>query len=134
MTEFNKKSNRVYLALRIVIDNNDYIPFESKLHNHPALTNTSQIILPYNSNSIHYPNAGINFEKTLIINDEEYIIRNGSIARSQLNTIVSKRKFIMRMFTKYIKEYKEIIRKDSGPIPFRCKYTTLKYYHTELGI
>ncbi len=139
LTEINQKINRVYLALEISVDDNKYyIPFESKLYSHPALTNKSQIIFPYtsfeNGTKQKFSSAGINFEKCLIINDLSYIVFGGHIPRKQYQDIQSKKKFIIRAFTKYISDYKAHVLSGSEEMPFRYKYSTLKYFHEELNI
>ena len=134
LSEMNQDEKRPYLALKISIDMNDYyVPFESKLHMHPGLINKSLICLPYQTEDEEFPTAGINFEKTLIINDPNYIIETGSIRNNQFNEITLKWDFITRQFEKYVKDY-IFYRKKGLRMPFRFKYSTLVYFHNELNI
>lgn len=133
LTEMNLDFNRPYLSLKITLDNNDYyIPFESELHTHPGLVDKALIILPYQTETKSFENAGINFEKTIIVNDPTYVIEEGSIKNNQFNEIVLKYDFILRQFTKYINDYKKC--HDSEHLPFRFKFSSLKYFHDELGL
>lgn len=134
LNEINQDEKRPYLALKISIDTNDYyIPFESRLHMHPGLNNKSLICLPYQTDEDDFPTAGINFEKTLIINDPEYIIETGSVRNNQFNGIILRWDFIIRQFEKYIKDYIFFTQR-GGNMPFRFKYSTLVYFHDELNI
>ena len=125
--EANSKESRIYLGIKITIDNNNcFVPFETKLHKHPLLDNISQYPVPSNTR----PDAGLNFEKCLIINNSEYIkeiisIEQAKIANTQKNTLLNNKVDIVTKFNLYIKKYIKACKKNREKRDFIFRYSTL---------
>jgi len=60
------KDDRIYLGIIITINNNNcFVPLETNLKDNELLKRNSQWPVPSSTR----PNAGLNFEKSLIVND-----------------------------------------------------------------
>lgn len=131
--EGNKKEMRLYLGIRIKLDDNNYfIPFESKLFDHPALKDTSQYSLPSSTR----PNAGLNFEKCLIINDLSYIeiLAEPGLAHSQYKKLVEEQDLIIERLEIYIQKFIKACEKKREKREFMFKFSTLHEFKSELGV
>jgi len=133
ISEINTKESRMYLCLLININNNTIlIPFESEVPQIEALLKNSLYKLPSETR----PNAGLNFEKLLIINDYSYftIISNPKIANSQKREIENNTDAIREKLEKYISNYIKACSKNREKREFIFKYSTLHLFKKELGI
>lgn len=134
--EANSKENRIYLGIKIKInDNNYFIPFETKLFKHPRLVGVSQYPVPSNKR----PNAGLNFEKCLVINDSKYIkkeilITEAKMSNKQKSILKNNEKDITNKFNLYIKKYITACKKNREKREFIFKYSTLHEFKDELNI
>ena len=102
VANIKKQSNRMYLFLKIKIDeNNILIPLRTNL---PKLGNA---VVGYHVPSKSKPNAGFDYRKMLIV-DDEYIIpvENLNIPNSQQKIILEKYEVIETQVKTYIKNYK----------------------------
>lgn len=130
--EGNTKEKRMYLGIIINIgENYCFIPFESKLANNPRL-DCAQWRLP----STTRPEAGLNFEKCLIINDLSYVecLENPKLANSQKGGIQENKSEIKNKLNLYLQKYVTAFQKGRHKKDFIFKYTTLSCYHDELGL
>lgn len=124
--EMNKKSGRLYLYLSIKYKNLYFlIPFESKLF----LGNPKGIyLLP----TVKKPDAGINFEKVIILKDTTYIIqlqqKKVHIPRRQTNKIKQEIKKIEKKFEEYVDNFIKACQKNREKKEAEYRYSTLHYY------
>lgn len=133
VTEAREKQNRMYLGIVVDIGPvNCFVPFESHLRDNKELRRVSQWPLP----SATRPDAGLNFEKCLILSDEKYLdwIENPKIASSQMRQIEQGKNAIRAKLTRYINNYISAVRKGRHMIEFVYRYTTLHCFHDELGL
>jgi len=131
--EADLKSTRIYLGIVIQINNNNcFIPLETKLKENELLARKSQWPLPSSTR----PDAGLNFEKCLIINDLRHLnlIHNPQIANSQKRGIDNNKKSIRARLNRYIENYIKAYNKDRHLKDYIFKFTTLHYFHKELGL
>jgi len=131
--EADLKSDRVYLGVVIAIGgNNCFVPFETKLKDNALLRRYSQWPVPSSTR----PEAGLNFEKCLIINNFEYLtlIENPQIANSQKREINKNKASIKAKLNRYITNYINAYNKDRHLKEFIFKFTTLHCFHKELGL
>ena len=134
MIEANTQSNRIYLGLNFHIHGKNFvIPFESNLYKSVQLEKISQYPLPISSR----PNAGINFEKCLIINDVEDIkeiipLDESKIANEQKNEIKNNELDIITRFNYYINNFIKSCNKGREKKEFIFKYSTLHFFKDEL--
>ena len=57
------------------------------------------------------------------------------LERNQFHAIISKKHQIAKEIRRYIKYYKDILKRNKDPNSIRTfRYSTLKYFHKELGI
>lgn len=129
-TNIDKQSNRMYLFLRIQIDeNNILVPLRTNL---PKLTNTN---IGYSIPSKNKPNAGLDYRKILIVEDRYIIpINNLNIPKSQQRAISENYKTIEKQVNNYIKNYKKAVEKNRHFIDKRFKFSTLHNFHKELKL
>jgi len=133
ISEINTKESRIYLCLLININNNTVlIPFESEVPQIEALLKNSLYKLP----STTRPEAGLNFEKLLIINDHSYldIIPSPRIANSQKKEIENNKEAIKEKLEKYIENYIKACNKQREKKVFIFKFSTLHLFKEELGV
>lgn len=82
------------------------------------------------------PNAGIDYRKLLIINNNKYIERPeyNNISRKQMSTISTNYEKIQSNINKYIDGYIKSAKKGRNLIDKKFRFSTLHNYHNELGI
>ena len=130
VANIKKQSNRMYLFLKIKIDeNNILIPLRTNL---PKLGNA---VVGYHVPSKSKPNAGFDYRKMLIV-DDEYIIpvENLNIPNSQQKIILEKYEVIETQVKKYIKNYKKAVEKNRQFKDRIFKFSTLHNFHKELNL
>jgi len=122
--EANIKSNRLYMYLTVKYKDLIFlVPFESDLFqkNQPAI---------YPLPTEKKPNAGLNFEKTLILDDESQIekieFEDLKIPRSQKNKIVDDLEEINEKFNRYIENFIKTCAKNRENREFAYRFSTLK--------
>ncbi len=130
VANIKKQSNRMYLFLKIKIDeNNILIPLRTNL---PKLGNA---VVGYHVPSKSKPNAGFDYRKMLIV-DDEYIIpvENLNIPNSQQKIILEKYEVIETQVKTYIKNYKKAVEKNRQFKDRIFKFSTLHNFHKELNL
>lgn len=131
--EINTKNNRMYLCLMMKLDGNQVlIPLETNLHKAPALLANSLYELPSNTR----PNAGLNLEKLLIVNDNKYleIIDHPEISHKQMQKMKKDIELINKKTERYIHKYKKACERNKENEVFIFKFSTLHLFKNELGI
>ena len=79
--------------------------------------------------------TGIDFSKAVIVNEEKYIGEVAEIDNKEYVELNDRIAFIISKFRTYIKGYYSYAAGKSNEYQAkRYKYTTLKYFHKELGI
>lgn len=124
------KTDRPYLVLLVTIENNKFaIPFRTNIkHNNCyKFPKTGR-----NTNSA----SGLDFSKAVIVNDKKYLGRKATIDSIEHSDLINKYGFIIKQFSNYVSRYKKYITSNIPNIRLAItyKYTTLKYFHKELGI
>ncbi|MCD3232427.1 type III toxin-antitoxin system TenpIN family toxin [Clostridium botulinum] len=125
-TEIEQKTNRPYIMFKIRIDNIDYaIPLRSNItHKHVYLTDKNN-------------NCGLDFSKTIIITNSNYINTDTTphIRQNEFNFLKGKEYIIKKKLLRYIENYKKALQHlEAKHNENLCKYSTLQYFHKELNI
>ncbi|WP_066715705.1 type III toxin-antitoxin system TenpIN family toxin [Clostridium sp. Marseille-P299] len=125
-----KQTLRQYLFLNVKYrDNNILIPLRSDIPK-----NNLKICYPVPSRT--RPNAGLDYRKMLIINDDEYIEKpeEQRLANSQLKIITDNYETIKSAAIKYVNGYIKAAKKNRERKDYDYKFSTLHNFHEELGI
>jgi protein AbiQ len=129
--EISCKVNRPYIVCLVKIDRLTFaIPFRSNIKHSASLITDKESGNPKKG----YP--GIDFSKTVVINNNRYIDkrRHPSISHREFVFLENKGLSIIRKLKHYISGYKKVVslgRQNFVP-PYR--YSSLQYFHAELGI
>jgi len=136
-TQFNHceeiltKEERPYYVLLLELDNLTYaIPLRSHIsHTYCFIADKST-----------GQNSGLDYSKSVVITDlKKYIdsIRV-TIRQYEFNVLKKQEYLIKKQFSSYVKSYKkEVLRRNKNsnlPVSSLCRYSTLKYFHKELGL
>lgn len=127
--EIENKTDRPYMVMLIQIENNTFaIPFRTRIsHKHGYRF--------ANSSRKTNKSTGLDFTKAVIVNDIKYIGLSARINDSEYNELDINHYIIIKRFKKYVSEY---IKYKKGLLPpqvsLNYKYSTLKYFHKELGV
>ena len=128
--EILTKENRPYYVLLLELDNLTYaIPLRSHITHHFCF-------IADNSGN---QNKGLDYSKAVVITENQYIDSNPVTIRQNEYNVYKKQEYIIKkQFTSYITRYKkEILRRLKNPeLPASalCLYSSLKYFHKELGL
>lgn len=127
--EIENKENRPYLVLLIKFENNTFaIPFRTnvKHNNCYKFKNSSR-----STDTI----TGLDYSKAVIVNDDRYIGEAARINDMEYIELDANYHIVIKKFVSFVKGY---IRYANGNLneyqAKKYKYTTLKYFHKELGI
>ena len=129
-TDITKQSSRCYLFISIqYCGNNFYIPLRKNI-------DLSIGNIGYHLPSSTRPNAGFDFRKSLIINDNSYIesLSSIDISSSQMKKLSNDIATIESLFISYVDGYKKASLKKREKIDKLYKFSTLHNFHNELGI
>ena len=82
------------------------------------------------------PNAGLDYTKLIFTNMADIKSTNIIIDREQRKHILENEEKIRKEIIVFINEYKEMINKgvSNNLVKYVYRYTTLQYYHKELGL
>lgn len=127
--EIENKNNRPYMVVLIKIGNNTFaVPFRTNV-SHSNCYKFKKSTRPTNTVT------GLDYTKAVIVNDSKYI---GAVARindMEYTELSDNSAFIIKQFKKFVADY---ITYANGKRNYyaekKFKYTTLKYFHDELGI
>ena len=131
ITELSKLSGRTYLYITVKIGRNKiYIP----LRKHIDIKKYGKIGFSVPSSS--RPDAGLDYRKLLIVEDDKYIneLTAIRIARSQMNIIANNAGKILLEVKDYIEGYKEEYKNGDIVNSKKYRYSTLVNYHKEIGL
>ena len=127
--EIENKVNRPYIVMLIQIEGNTFaIPFRTNIkHNNCyKFENSSR---PTESVT------GLDYSKAVVVNDKRYIGVPARINDMEYTELDTNYHIIIKRFTTFVKGY---IKYANGTLnefqAKKYKYTTLKYFHNELGI
>lgn len=127
-----KQSNRKYIFLEVKYkENNLLVPLRSEM---PDISKLGQV--GYKVPSEYKPNAGLDYRKILIINDESYIEEPKyiKIPKSQVRIIDSNYNIIEKQVISYVDGYIKTVKKSRHLKDKKFCYSTLHNFHKELGI
>lgn len=130
----SNRETRVYVCLRIEWESNIFlIPLRKNLGNMPAHRLFQKACYPVPSTK--KPQAGLDFRKIIIINNESlYIIDKAKISAKQRNTIQDNYEEIKNLAIDYIKGFKKAARKKRQKLEPLYKYSALNNFLNELGV
>lgn len=127
--EIENKDSRPYIVVLVKVENNTFaVPFRTNVkHNNCYKFKTST--RPTNTVT------GIDYTKAVIVNDSNYIGSAARINDKEYNELDANFHIILKEFSQYVKGYIKYMSGRKGEYN-RQKYmfTTLKYFHKELGI
>jgi len=127
--EIEHKATRPYIILLVKIGSNTFgLPLRTNIR-HSCCYKFKYSSRPTDSIT------GIDFSKAVVVNDEKYIGCSAEIDNKEYVELNDKIAFITNKFKTYLEGYLKYI---SGTLnEFQAKnykYTTLKYFHKELGL
>ena len=127
--EIENKLNRPYMVLLIEFENNVFaVPFRTNVpHNNCYKFKTST--RPTHSVT------GIDYTKAVIVNDSSFIGTDARINDKEYTELNDNYAIIIKQFQKFVSDYIKYAKgKKNYYAEKKFKYTTLKYFHIELGI
>lgn len=123
--EIERKSDRPYIMIQINIYGVDFaIPLRSGIsHKHVLWTDKAN-------------KCGVDYSKAIIITDSKYIDSKKPYIRPNEHKALMGKEYILKSgFEKYIENYKKALTEMHIERNEKlCKFSTLQYYHKELGI
>jgi protein AbiQ len=128
--DVNKQSSRSYL--RVSAEHNGFVffvPLRKKI-------NFCDKRMGYSLPSETRADAGLDFRKALIVNENEYFLspKQGRVSPLQTKKIESERARIEYLFFNYVNGYVKAARKKREKIDTLYKFSTLHNFHAELGV
>lgn len=128
--EIENKQDRPYMVMIVNIDGNKFaLPFRTNIrHNYCyKFTNTGRQT---------QSDTGIDFSKAVIVNDKRYIGDAVNIDNKEYVELMNKYYFIIKKFKTYLNGYISFAKalNTNKYVAQKYKFTTLKYFHKELGI
>jgi len=126
--DVNKQSSRSYLRVSagaLVF----FVPLRKKI-------NFCDKRMGYSLPSETRADAGLDFRKALIVNENEYFLseKHGKISPMQEKKFETERARIEYLFANYVNGYVKSVRKKREKIDALYKFSTLHNFHTELGL
>ena len=128
--EIEHKAQRPYIVLLVKVDDNTFaLPLRTNIKH------SSCYKFQYSSRPTESI-TGIDFSKAVIVNEEEeYIGEAAEIDNKEYVELNDRIAFIVSKFSTYVKGYHSYVAGTSNEYQAKkYKYTTLKYFHKELGI
>lgn len=127
--EIEHKAERPYIVFLVKIESNTFaIPFRTNM-NHKygyRFRNTDR----ETSSS-----TGLDFTKAVVINDSNFIGNDARIDDKEYLELSKKYFFIQKQFEKYVSNYRKFISNELNEYQRKAyNFSTLKYFHKELGI
>ena len=127
--EIEHKVARPYMVLLIKIENNTYaIPFRTNIRHRYCYKFK-------HSNRESQSVTGLDYTKAVIVNDSKYIGGKANIDNKEFVELNNKYYFIISQFKKYVIGYTEYTTGKLNKYEQRkYRFSTLKYFHKELGL
>lgn len=127
--EILHKEDRPYFVFVIKIKNNTFaVPFRTNIsHN--------QSYKFKNSNKATKSHTGLDFSKSVIVNEDKYIGTLTKIDSKEYVELENRVEFIIKKFTVYIKNYIKYVKANNTTmLNIKYQYSSLKYFKYELGL
>ena len=127
--EFENKLNRPYVVFIIKIDNHTFaLPFRTNMnHKYGYKFKATGRVTNYST--------GLDFTKAVLVDDASLLGDPAIIDNKEYLELSKKHFFIRKQFIKYFENYKRYLRNELNEYQSKAYvYSTLKYYHKELGI
>lgn len=125
-SEIERKETRMYAMFTIKIDAIEFaIPFRSNI-NHPHAFFTDKA-----------NRCGIDYSKAVVITKDSYVdkVSTVTLRQNEFNVLKQNEHVVRKGFIKYLDKYKKSLNNQHIPRnKILCDYSTLQYFHTELGI
>ena len=127
--EIEHKLNRPYLVLVLKVENNTYaIPFRTNV-SHKACYRFK------NSSRDTHSFTGLDYSKAVVVNDDRYIGTAAFIDEKEFLELNRKYYFIIKQFSAYVSGYKKYVAGELDDFSSKkYRYSTLQYFHSEIGI
>ena len=127
--EIEHKAQRPYIVLLIKIENNTFaLPLRTNIKHNNCYK------FQYSTRATDSV-TGIDFSKAVVVNKVEYIAEPAEIDNKEYVELSDRISFIISKFRTYIRGYYAYaLGKSNEYQAKRYKYTTLKYFHKELGL
>lgn len=127
--EMEHKQNRPYMVLLVKIGDNRFaLPLRTNIRHAYcyAFSETDRTTAS---------TTGIDYTKAVIVNDDRFLGVEASIDDKEYLEVAEKHFFIAKQFKNYLDGYIDVV-KNGGSEYKRRRYTysTLKYFHKELGL
>ncbi|MDA3768155.1 hypothetical protein PF586_06750 [Lactobacillus delbrueckii] len=128
-----RKPTRPYLEGTLISDSDNtyFIPFRTNLNQKFAKSHPKAVLSLATPKS---PQAGLDISKTIVVgNDMEFHVHHSGIDSAQFQILLSKGEVLTERLGKYVDEYKREV-KAGEKLRSEYKYTSLQYFHKELGL
>lgn len=127
--EIERKDNRPYMVVLVKIGNNTFaIPFRTNVRHNNCYRFK-------NSTRPTETVTGLDFTKAVVVEKNNYIGNAARINDKEYIELDGKYHFIIEKFKKYVDGYIEYANGQVNEFnEKKYKYTTLKYFHNELGL
>lgn len=127
--EIEHKIGRPYMVMLIKINDNTFaVPFRTNIKHKQSYKFKS-------TDRATNSSTGLDFTKAVIVNNISYIGTEARIGDKEYIELDTKHYIIIKRFKKYVDDY---IKLKNSLLPQQVavnyKYSTLKYFHRELGI
>ena len=122
--EIEQKRFRPYIMLLIEIEDLTFaIPLRSHIkHKFAFFTDINN-------------RCGVDYSKAVVIKDKKYIDnKHPKIRQNEYKTLLNKSHIIYKEFSKYIEDYKNAVKNNANRKYYMYQYSTLQYFHKELGL
>lgn len=128
------RENRVYVCLKLEWEDNTFlIPLRRDIKSMPTHPLFQKACYPVPSTK--KPNAGLDFRKIIVVNDESlYRIEEAKISSKQRDTIQDNFDEIKKKAISYIEGFKKAAKKNRQKREALYKYSALNNFLDELGV
>jgi protein AbiQ len=128
-----KKRERPYVEGTLIADDNNtyFVPFRSKL-NSKLVREFPELVLELPT--ANKPQAGLDLTKLLVVrNDINFKVSRGYINYDQYKELTKRQEELLTKIENFVSGYKKEVSRGE-PLNSQYRYTTLKYFHKELGL
>ncbi|WP_338433811.1 hypothetical protein V3C97_04010 [Ligilactobacillus saerimneri] len=138
--EAMRKKNRPYAKVKGALifdrDNTYFVPFRSHLNKQNYIKNPETYVVleedTFSDGTIKNLKR-LELDKTIVVSDElNFKVSRSSIDRKTYQNLVKKQEELHNKLYQFIQNYKRYVIE--GKVDEQFKYTTLKYFHKELGL
>ena len=116
------------IFLKLSINNTYAIPFRTNV-SHKACYRFK------NSSRDTHSFTGLDYSKAVVVNDDRYIGTSAFIDEKEFLELNRKYYFIIKQFSAYVSGYKKYVAGELDHFSSKkYRYSTLQYFHSEIGI